>query len=52
MNFMIFAFTHIYMKYTHLIIMWWQLEEELLDSELLSRTVDIGDLLLGQAGEI
>lgn len=37
---------------SHLIIMWWQLVEELLDSELLSRTVHIGDLVLRQTGEI
>ena len=39
-------------KYSHLIIMWWELVEELLDSKLLSRTVHIGDLILGQTGEI
>lgn len=49
---MILTFTHMYIKYSHLIIMWWQLVEELLDSELLSRTVDIGDLILRQTGEI
>lgn len=32
--------------------MGWKLVEELLDPELLSGTVDVGDLLLGQAGEI
>lgn len=32
--------------------MWWQLVEELLDSELLSRTVHVGNLILWQAGEI
>lgn len=32
--------------------MWWQLVEELFDSELLSRTVDVRDLILRQTREI
>lgn len=37
---------------SHLIIMWWQLVQELLNSEFLSRTVHVGNLLLRKAGEI
>lgn len=51
-NFMILTFTHMHTRYSHLIIVRWKLVEELLDSELLSRTVHIGCLILGQAGEI
>lgn len=40
------------MECPHLIIVGGKLVEELLDSELLSRTVHVGDLLLRQAGEI
>jgi len=39
-------------EYSHLIIVRWKLVEELLDSELLSRTAHVGNLILGQAGEI
>lgn len=39
-------------KYSHLIIMWWKLVEELLDSKLLSWTVHIRDFILRQTGEI
>lgn len=39
-------------KCSHLIIVGGELIEELLDSELLPRTVHIGDLLLRQTGEI
>lgn len=46
------TFTHMHTKYSHLIIMWWKLVEELLDSKLLSRTVNIGGLILWQTGEI
>lgn len=52
MKFLMLTFTTMHAKYSHLIIMRWQLIEELLDSEFLSRTVDIGDLILRQAGEI
>lgn len=43
---------HMRTKYSHLIIMRWKLVEQLLDSKLLSWTVHIGDLILGQTGEI
>lgn len=46
------TFMQMYTQSSHLIIMWWQLVEKLLDSELLSRTVDIGNLIFWQAGEI
>lgn len=49
---MMLAFTHMHTKYSHLIIMWGKLVEELLDSKLLSRTVNIGGLILWQTGEI
>lgn len=45
-------YKNVHTKCSHLIIVGWKLIEELLDSELLSRTVDIGDLFFGQAGEI
>lgn len=43
---------HVHTNYSHLIIVWWELIEELLDSELFSGTVHIWDLILGQTGEI
>lgn len=43
---------NVHMECPHLIIVGGKLVEELLDSELLSRTVHVGDLLLRQAGEI
>lgn len=43
--------THIE-KCSYLIVMRWQLVEELLDPELLSRTVHIGNLILRQTGEV
>lgn len=43
---------HVHTNYCHLIIMWWELIEELLDSELFSGTVHIWNLILGQTGEI
>ena len=51
-NFMILSFMQRQTKYSHLIIVWWKLVEELLDSKLLSGTVHIGDLILRQTGEI
>lgn len=46
------AIVHMHTKYSHLIIMWWQLVEELFDSELLTRTVDVRDFVLRQTGKI
>lgn len=46
------AFAHTGTKNSHLIIMWWELVEELLDSELLSWAVDIWDLVLRQTRKI
>lgn len=47
-----FIYKHCTQKRSHLIIVWWQLIQELLDSELLSWTVDVGDLILRQTREI
>lgn len=40
------------MIFSHLIVVWWQLIEQLLDSELLTGAVHVGDLILWQTGEI
>lgn len=40
------------MIFPHLIVVWWQLIEQLLDSELFTGAVHIGDLILRQTGEI
>lgn len=50
-------FTHLdlcffQMIFPHLIVVWWQLIEQLLDSELFTGAVHIGDLILRQTGEI
>lgn len=43
---------NVHTECSHLVVVGWKLIEELLDSELLSGAVHVGDLLLGQAGEI
>lgn len=40
------------LQFHYLIVMWWQLVEELPDPVLLSRAVDIWNLFLCQTGEI
>lgn len=40
------------LPFPYLVVMWWQLVQELSDPVLLSRAVDIWHLFLWQTGEI